>query len=448
MIKKTAISALLIISGLCTHTLKAQNITDILQLTLDDALNIALSENLTIQVADREIHKQEYAKKGTYAALFPQIDLSGNYQRTIDKQKMYMDTQNGSTEGISVGRDNTWSGGVTASMPLVSPTLWKSIKISSYSVELAVEKARSSRIELVDQVKQAYYAVLLANDSYSVYKDAYDNAVQNHSDISRKFDEGVASEYDVIRANVSVKNAEPNVFEAENYLILTHWQLKALIGLDLESDIQCVGSLSDFEGDLQLITHFDDAFISNNSELKQLDIRIAEQEATVEMQKSQYLPSLNAHFSYQMTSTNNDFKLGQYQWDPYSYVGVSLSIPIFSGGKRRSDVKQAQITQQQLSMERTDIERNLQVSLKNASDQMQTSIRQYYSAVAGVAESEKGYEITMARYESGEGTMLDINDSQLSMTQARLNLNQAIFNFLVAKSNMEKTLGNNIDETN
>ena len=61
-----------------------------LNLTLEDALKVALSENNTVKVADMEVTRTEYAQKGTYASLFPQIDFSGTYQRAIKKQKMYM----------------------------------------------------------------------------------------------------------------------------------------------------------------------------------------------------------------------------------------------------------------------------------------------------------------------------------------------------------------------
>ncbi|MDR2038441.1 MAG: TolC family protein [Bacteroidales bacterium] len=422
----------------------AQAPDDTLKLTLDDALKIAMSENLTVQVADQEITKQGYAKKGTYASLFPQVDLTGSYQRTLSKQVMYMDGM-GVSEGIEVGRDNSWSGGVAASMPLVSPSLWKSLKISAQNVELSVEKARSSRIDLIDQVKQSYYTVLLARDSYGVYKDAYDNAVRNYVDIERKFKEGLSAEYDLIRANVSVKNAEPSMYDAQNSLILANWQLKAVMGLDLAINISCEGSLSDFEHELGPEDLAAGLSLENNSSLKQLDIQIKQLEETEKMQKAQNYPTLNAQFSYMMNSTNNDFKFRNYRWDPYSYVGVSLNIPIFSGGKRNSDIKQAKINLGQLELQRTDTERNLQVSLKQSFDQMSTCIKQYHSALAGVKESEKGYEITMTRYESGEGTLLDINDSQLSMTQARLNLNQSIYNYLIAKSSLEKIMGTGVE---
>lgn len=164
-------------------------------LTLDDALRVALSENVAVKVADKEIQRTEYAKKGTYASLFPQINASGAYQRTIKKQVMYMDSDSGSDDegggfgmlssiapyflrinelsekagmdpvkldsgesssssgGFAVGRWNTYNYGFSASLPLVNAQLWESIKISGQGVDLAVEKARSSRLDMVTQVK-------------------------------------------------------------------------------------------------------------------------------------------------------------------------------------------------------------------------------------------------------------------------------------------------------
>lgn len=418
-----------------------KNSTDTLYLSLSQALEIALSENPTIHIADREITKQEYAKKGTYASLFPQIDFSAGYQRTIEKQTMYMDGMEGMDGGLKVGRDNNWNTGFTATMPLISVPLWKSLKISAYDVELSVEKARSSRIELIDQVKRSFYGVLLARDAHGVFRQAYDNAVYNYNEIKQKYEQGLLAEYDLIRANVNVKNAEPNMYDAENSLILAHWQLKALLGLDLEGNIACVGSLADFEDTLLPDFIGLDTNLHQNSMLKQLDLQYEQLEKTKQMQMAQYYPSLNMQFSYQWISMNNNFKINHYRWDPYSTLGLSLTVPIFSGGKRYSNVKQVQISQKQLKDQYFDTERNLRLALKQYTDQMSTCVKQYSAATAGVAEAEKSYSITMKRYETGEGTLLEINDAQLSLTQAQLNLNQSIYNYLVAKSSLEKTMG-------
>ncbi|MDD7011197.1 MAG: TolC family protein, partial [Candidatus Cryptobacteroides sp.] len=163
-------------------------------ISLNQAIEIALSENASVKVADMEIERTGYARKGTYSSLFPQIDGNANYQRTIKKQVMYMDfdmpggggEESPMSNGIEVGRWNTWNAGVSASMPLVNAQLWQSLKISDMDVELAVEKARSSRLEMVNQVKQAYFACLLAKDVFEVYKSVYENALENLEQTQRK----------------------------------------------------------------------------------------------------------------------------------------------------------------------------------------------------------------------------------------------------------------------
>ncbi len=426
------------------QTPKPSMSVETLNITLKEALDIAMSENLTVQVADQEVTRQKYARKGTYADLFPQINGSGTFQRTLEKQTMYMDGMGGMEGmdgGIKVGRDNNWSLGFSATMPLVDVALWKSLEISGQDVELAIEKARSSRIEMADQVRQAFYTVLLAQESVAVYQEAYDNAVQNYTDIEWKYKEGILAEYDLIRANVNVKNAEPNVYNAENSLILANWQLKALLGLDLNMDIKCIGSLEDYEDKMSPSLPGNTFNLSDNSDLRQLDIQYDQLEKTRQKQQAAYYPTLSASFNYQWNAMNNDFKFKNYKWDPYSVFGLTLNVPIFSGGKRLNSVKQTRTSMTQLDLQRLNTERNLTVAARQSSDQMNTSLKQYIAARAGVEEAEKGYTITMERYNTGEGTLLEINDSQLSLTQARLNLNQSIYNYLVALSSLDKTMG-------
>ena len=189
------------------------------KITLDEAIEIALSESNTIKIADMTIEKTGYAKKGAYSALYPNISATGNYQRTLKKQVMVME-MGGQAMSIEVGTSNNVTAGVTAAMPLVNAQLWQSLKLSAIDVELAIEQARSSKISLVSQVKQSFYAVLLAKEAYKVYKDVYDNAQKNFEDIEKKYSVGKASEFEYLRAKVNVNNAEPEVFSAENAVVL------------------------------------------------------------------------------------------------------------------------------------------------------------------------------------------------------------------------------------
>ena len=110
-------------------------------------------------------------------------------------------------------------------MPIVNAQLWTSIKLTALDVELAVEKARSSRLEMVTQVKNAYFSVLLAKEAFSVYKEVYENAIANFEQIDKKYKAQKASEMEYLRAKTNVSNAIPNVYNAESSIILALWQL-------------------------------------------------------------------------------------------------------------------------------------------------------------------------------------------------------------------------------
>lgn len=480
--KKMKLVVIMIMSAGLISPIKAQ--TDVLSLDLDKAIEIALSESPTVKVADKEVEKKKYAKKGSYAALFPKIDFGADYNRTLKKQVMYMDgafdltsmlspvfngidntfagsvpgykpgtvteeiikatpvqPEGSSSDGISVGRDNNWSFGFTAGMPLVNMALWKSLTISGLDVEMAIEQARSSKIDMVNQVRKSYYSVLLASDSYRVFKESYDNAMGNYTDIKKKFDQGLVAEFDLIRAEVSVRNVEPNMLQAANSLVLAKWQLKALMGLDLEQEIACEGSLTDFKSELFDDYLATDTTLVDNTNLRQFDIQGRQLDAKLKMEKYDYLPTLSLSGLYQWNAMNNDFKFSDYRWNPYSMVGLKLSIPIFSGGSRSSKIKQTQVTQAQLSLQRDDLERNLKLAIKQSLDNMATCVKRFDAAQKGVMQAEKGYTIAQKRYETGAGTLLELNDSELALTQSRLNFNQAIYDYMVAKSELNKILG-------
>ena len=412
------------------------------KLTLAQALEIALSENPTIKIADQEIEIKRYAKQGTYAKLYPQIDATATYQRVIEKQTMSM-SLGGQTQTIRVGSDNSFNGGISAAMPVVNAQLWSSLKVSALDVELAVEKARSSRQDMVEQVTKAYYSVLLAKESLAVYKSVYDNAVKNNKNVKMRYDVGSVSEYDLISSNVSVQNAEPNVFEAENSVMLTLWQLKALLGLDLQMDIDVEGSLMDFKAAMDEAYTLSQLDLTDNTTMKQFELQEQMLDKALQIKKLANVPTLSVNAAYLYTALGNDGKFGQKEaWNPYAYAGVQLNIPIFAGLSRRSATRQARLDLSNLQLQRENTERQLRVAMVQSLNSMQTSIKQFNSANATVEQAQRGYEISVKRYEVGKGTLVEIDNSQLALTQAELSRNSSIYNFLTSKVALDKILGN------
>lgn len=418
-------------------------------ISLEKALEIAMSENVSIQVADLEIERTGYAKKGTYAALFPQINATGSYQRTLiknDIRSMMGDSPMVEAMGSNtkIGNSNSFSVGVSAALPIVNAQLWESIKVSGLGVEAAVEKARASKLDMITQVKSAYFAVLLAKEALNVYKEVYDNAVVNFDKVEKKYKTEKASEMEYLRAKTTVSNAIPNVYNAESSVILALWQLKAVMGIDLDINIDTEGSLEDYAQHMFHDVHEQDSIdVSNNTSLKQLDIQAQQLERTVRLQKFAYIPTLSASVNMTYSSVAND-PIKRLSWFPYSVAGISLNIPICSGGKRLNDVRQAKNQYQQLQLQRTNTERQLVIAAQNYVTTMETNMKSYYSAAAAVESAQKSYDIVSKSYEVGRSTLTDLNDATLALVQSKLGQSQAIYNFMVAKSNLEQMLG--VDE--
>ena len=421
-------------------------------LTLEDALRIALSENASVRVADMEIERSGYARKGTYASLFPQISGSGSYQRTIKKQVMYMDFDigggaggaggGGAGGGFEVGRWNTWSMGLSASMPLVNAQLWKSLRVSEEDVELAVEKARSSRLETVNQVKQSFFSCLLAKKAFEVYRSAYENALANCEQIQRRFNAQKASELDLTRAKTTLANAIPNVYDSESAVILALWQLKAVMGVNLDTNIDVAGDLDDYAEHMLYDMYASEGLtLENNSTMRQLAIQAEQLADAIKIQKYAYLPTLSLSFNYSLNAMANDYNFSEYRWSPYSFVGLSLSVPIFSGGQRLNAVRQAKVQAQELDVQRVNTERQLKIAIRQYLNQMETAMKSYSSARSAAETAQKAYDIAAKSYDVGRSTLTDLNDAQYALTQSQLGVCQAVYSFVVAKAGLENTLG-------
>ena len=412
-----------------------------LYLSLEQALEIALSENPTIKIADQQIEIKRYAKQGTYAALYPQIDATASYQRMIKKQTMSMDL-GGQTQTIKVGSDNSFNGGLAMGLPVVNAQLWESLKVSALDVELAVEQARASRMDMVEQVTQAYYGVLLAKESFNLFQRVYDNAVSNNEIVRKKYDVGSVSEYDLITSNVSVQNAQPNMIEAEYTVVLALWQLKALLGIDLQREIDVTGSLMDYISVMDKGYNISQLNLENNTTLKQLDMQEDMLQHAIKIAKYANLPSLSLSATYLYTALGNDGKFFRSEaWNPYSYAGLQLNIPIFAGTKRRAATREATLNLNNLQLQRENVERQLRVGIVQYLNNMQSSVKKYHASAATVDQAQRGYDIAVKRYDVGRGTLVDIDNSQVALVQAELSRNQSVYNFLIAKVSLDKVLG-------
>ena len=469
-----SIATMLVLATVMNASAQTETTDSVLYLDMDKALTIALSESPTIKVADIEVQKKDYSKRETIAGLLPKIDASASYQRSIKKQRMYMsgkafdigammgeylgpiygalgipfpgsgesgEESSSSNDGFEVGLDNTYSMGFSASLPIIAPQLWKSVEITSIDVQNAMEAARSSRLSLINEVQKAYYNVLLCQDSYNVLRSQYDNAKLNAETYASQYAQGTASEYDVLRSEVAVRNIEPTLLQTEHAVKLSKLQLKVLMGIDVDINIVIDDKLENYEQDMYSVTMNINRSLENNTDLRQLDLQTKMLQKTATLQKFAYIPTLAAQFNYNWISMSDGGMFDNFRFNPYSTLAVALNIPIFSGGSRYYKVKQAEATVAQMGFQRDNLVRALDMQVEAQLDAITKSVKQIDSNKLGVQQAEKAYKIMQKSFEIGSATFVTLNDAELALTRARLAYSQAIYDFLAGVSDVKKLLG-------
>ena len=208
-----------------------------MRLTLDQALDLALSENPTVKVAEMEVQRYDYVKRQTWGGLLPQVSVTGQVNHSFIVQQM--------SKGFSLGNDpyTTLSGAVDASVPLFAPQVYRMMKMNDKQMATAVEAARSSRITLTAEVKKAFYNILLAEQSLDVLRESQATVQRTVDDTQVQYQNGLTSEYDLLTAQVQLSNLKPSILQTENSIRIAKLMLKMYLSIPEQVDIEVEGEL-------------------------------------------------------------------------------------------------------------------------------------------------------------------------------------------------------------
>ena len=416
-----------------------QDSGQVLKLTLEDAVRIAISENPTIKVSEQQIELKKISKDEAWQSLLPSADLSGTIQYTVLAAVMKLNDME-----FKMGKDNTstWNGQFQISLPIFAPTVYATMNLTKSDLENAVEQSRSSRLDLVNQVTKAYYQVILAQDSYDVLCKSFEQAQKNFDLVNSMYELGGTSEYDKISAEVQVRSMNPSVIQARNAVSMAKLQLLVLMGISADTEISIEGSLEDYEEQLYVESLDESGYsLDNNTNMRQLELSGTMLNQTLRVQKMNFLPTLALSGSYSFQSMyNEDWNIGNYAWAKSSNVVLSMSVPVFRMGNF-TKLRSTRLQISQLAENRDYTERQLGMQVRNYRDNMSANAEQVASNREAIQQAEKGREIASKRYEIGKGTILELNNSEVSLTQAKLTYSQSIYNYLAAKADLDKVLG-------
>lgn len=422
------------------------------ELDLTKAIEIALSENPTIKIANLEIERFDYVKKETIGNLLPTLSATGGYGHPIIKNKMAGD--------LSFEADNTFSAGASLTVPLFAPGVYSTMKLNDEQMRAAVESARASRINMISDVRKAFYNILLAEQSLIVLLESEKTIQQTVDQTRTMYDNGLAAEYDLISAEVQLSNLRPTIIQTTNSIKVAKRLLKMYLSLPESVEISLIGTLDAFKGAIISASSQLSTDVTENSDLKSIEIQESILNRQYKVSKTSRMPTLGFYSNFNIVGDDfninamNGFLGGgesgapapapsayKYRWQKPLTVGFQLAVPIFSGLKNVNRDRQIKNSISQLQYQREYLKQSINVEVKSAINDIITAREQMYANEKTVGQANKAYSIANTRYGAGAGTILELNTSQLSLTQAQLNYTQAIYDYLSATAEYERIIG-------
>ena len=416
------------------------------RVTLREAVGLALKNNPDLESARLEAEKAHARVHEAWGYTMPSIGLTGQYTQAIKKPVFYLPgIFFGEPADVSIpveiGSKYAMTFGLTASQIIFNGTVFVGVGATATYSRAAEELYTGKRTETVARARKAFYGALIAREALSLMRQGLANAEDNLKNVRLLRAQGLLSEYDEMRASVGVENIRPAVIQAETNADLATESLANILGLPATERIAADGDLTFIPYDNALLTAPEGLLLENNSTLKALRLQREVNEAFVQAERANYLPTLVAFGNYQYQTQKNTLRISTNDFIASSSIGLQLSLNIFQGFQTNARVDQAQIEVKKSETQLVAVENSLRTGLRATLGALEQSRKRLQAQDRNVETAERGYAIVTTRFLASSATQLEVNDAQLALTQAKVNRIQAIFDYLTASADLDQLLG-------
>ncbi len=408
-------------------------------INLEEAVSTAVKNNSDLVNARLDNLKAMGLVSETYSEnLVPTITLNSQYNRSFKKQVFDI-----FGEKIEIGADNsiTNSIDVTESIPVLGTPVFQGIRIAEYYERMSGENVKRIESDIKTDVKKAYFSVLFARQIAGVKEKSLINSQDNLKVVETKYRNGAATEFDYLRAKVRVETIKPDYDKSLNDLKLSKKNLKNIMGLKLDEEIDVTGSL--VYDSTEVFGNINDVIsriVEKNVLIRQLKINRQINVEIVRVDKANYLPKLYLFGQYQLTASENDGKsLFRYRYYNIINAGIGLTwdLNLF---KNSYKVDQSELEVRKSDETILDTQRKLKIQTESVWLKMDDARKRIIAQHENVKLAERSYELASISFKEGMIKQIDVLDAEFMLDQVRLAYLQAIFDYLSSKSEMEGLL--------
>jgi outer membrane protein TolC len=414
-------------------------------LTLERAITIAIENNPSLEGSRLEVDRADARVREAWGTALPKIDLTANYTRALKKPVFFLpdflNPGSGEIIPIEIGATHSVDMIFSGEQVLFDAAVFIGVGAAKTYSRAAREGFRASQLDVVTNTRNAFYGVLVAKEAVALMQENIQYSQENLENVRILFDQGLVSEYDRLRAEVTVENIRPELINAENAYLVAVNNLKNAIGIPYDTEIEVEGNLEYSPIPDSLLAKVQENVLRSNASLSALKLQAEVNDAITSAQRSFYLPRLSAFGNYTYQAQKNAFTLSTNDFITSAVVGLNLRFNIFEGFQTNSRVEQAELEYRKTKEQVTSLELALQTAAETAILEMNKARQRIESQGRTVDQAERGFKIATTRYNSGQGTQLEVNDAQLALATAKVNRIEAIFEYTVAVNELERLLG-------
>jgi outer membrane protein len=426
--------------------ISAQESSSPLVLTLEKSIELGLQQNRDILIADQNRDGASAQVKEARSGVFPQITISGQAMRFVWKPVLFMPPNtpfnpSNATRSFPIGSNNAYLMGAQFTQALFNRKVGVALSMAQTYRDYTEQAYQATAQDVTLSVKKAFYTVLLAQKLLEANRQGLEVVKANLDNVQSLFNHGSAAEFELLRAEVQLANTEPMVISAENNLVLVKNALKNLLAVPLEKEIELQGDFTFTEIPEEKLNESDQNALTSNPLITQLVLQESMLDKNITIEKSNYFPSLNLIGSYQWQAQDNSYDFNKYLWVKTGNIGLQLSFSLFDGFRTSSRVQQATVNREKIHYTRLKVEEGLRIQIQSAELKMTEAKRRIQGQEKNIEQAQKAVSIAQIRFKSGVGTQLELLDTQVAMTRAQTNYAQAIYDYLIAKSEWEYAIG-------
>ncbi len=418
-------------SGTMRGTSATQPI-ELRKLSLEESIEIALARNRNVLVQKQEVERMNAQVMQARATAFPFLAGDTRYERSGGTMNF------GGSDGITFDIDDAYYGGT---LSLIQPVYTAgrtgaALRAAKAARGYARENLQAATRRVVYAVKASFGGVLLAGKMATLARQSLELAEAHLRNVEHLYSQGVASEYELIRARVQVAQLAPEKIRAENEFDRSLIVFRNTLGFSADEKVEPEGELECRSAEVSVEEGFRLAR-ENRHEIAAAQFRVNGMKAALDVARADRYPSLSLEGMATMQAEDPTFDPDEWRAKMWT-ASVVLSIPVFDGLRTKGKIKQTRAEYEQARLYSEQLLDDVRLEVEQAVSKLTEARELVDSQVAAVEQAEKGLTIANIRYENGVGTQLEVLDAQVALSAARTNYFMSVYQHFMAMAELER----------